>query len=465
MKHLLKKCVAYCVVLIMMVSMSATMHAESISFSDVPAAYWGYTTIMRMTSTGMFQGTSEPINGVGTFMPEKVMTRAEFITAVLRAIYPEESKYVQNGLAKWWYGYYNMALNCGLLYADELNQGAMDLPMSRQEMAMVLVRGMAIKGEEPLKLVSESQIADYTAIGAHYQEYVRKCFSLGLICGVDANGTFAPEKSLTRAEAATVLCRLVFASERVQVSFLDDGAETSENTSTVGGLLKPVENEEVIRPSSGNSRPDKNNTSDTSGNKGNNSSDDDDTTGDKNNGVDKNNSSDKNDNTSIEDTKEPEDPRDKIYKKITLDKVLAMNDDERQDFRDWLEKNGETYEGWLNDHQEDPEIELPPWEEGGKSPDRYTLNEYLNLSDDFKYAFEQYFGSQDDFYAWLESKTGEPDLDENDVFDGMTLEDFTFDNYFEMNVVDQSAFCEYFFGGDDAALFDWLDSQIEEPEL
>ena len=40
---------------------------------------------------------------------------------------------------------------------------------------------------------------------------------MGLITGVDSKGTFAPEKSLTRAEAATVLCRLVYADKRYTV--------------------------------------------------------------------------------------------------------------------------------------------------------------------------------------------------------------------------------------------------------
>lgn len=156
------------------------------------------------------------------------MTRAELLTAVLRAVYPDEAAKVQNAPGQWWLGYYNLALNYGLLYSGKLDDGAMDRPMNRQEMAMVLVRAMRLNGESISKLVAESQIADYSSIGAQYQMYVRECFSKGVICVVDSKCTFAPQKSLTRAEEATVLFRLGFADERVAVVFADE---------TEGGLV------------------------------------------------------------------------------------------------------------------------------------------------------------------------------------------------------------------------------------
>ena len=48
-----------------------------ISFSDVPTTHWGYETIMDMTEYGIFKGTTDPVNGVGTFSPEKVIVEGE----------------------------------------------------------------------------------------------------------------------------------------------------------------------------------------------------------------------------------------------------------------------------------------------------------------------------------------------------------------------------------------------------
>lgn len=60
--------------------------ADLSSFSDVPSTHWAYKNIMAMTSKGLFSGTTTPVNGVGTFAPDKTMTRAEFVTVVMRAM-------------------------------------------------------------------------------------------------------------------------------------------------------------------------------------------------------------------------------------------------------------------------------------------------------------------------------------------------------------------------------------------
>ena len=198
-------------------------------FSDVPKEYWGYQTIMDMTKVGLFKGTTEPINGVGTFSPEKVMTRAEFITAALRAVCPDEAQAVKNDGEKWWKGYYVLALDEGIIKPTELHNGDLDQPMTREEMAMIMVRCVEKKGEKLTHRVAISQIADYLQIDDYYKEYVRNCFSFGLLCGVDSMGTFAPTKSLTRAEAATVLCRLLDKDMRVKVEFIADGINSGDS--------------------------------------------------------------------------------------------------------------------------------------------------------------------------------------------------------------------------------------------
>lgn len=444
-----KRITALLLTLTLCSSLMVTALAKTITFSDVPASYWGHKNIMQMTKDGLFKGTTEPVNGVGTFDPEKTMTRAEFVTSVLRAVYPEQAAEVQNVAGKWWLGYYHMALKYGILFTGELDNGAMDKPMSRQEMAMVLVRALKVRHESPDQLVKESQIADYNTIGAAYKDYVRQCFSMGLIAGVDAKGTFAPTKSLTRAEAATVLCRLLYEDMRVEIKFEDGKTESKPaEPNKPSGTNKPSSGGSLSGGSgSGSNKPSGGNTSGGSSNPG---------------------SSSGNNNPGTTTPSTPSDPRDDLYGDLTIEEVFDMRDNDEesyQDFIDWLEDNGTSFEDWLEDNQEDVEIELPPWEEGGKSPDRYTLEQYLNLSEDLQYAFREYFGSEDAFYAWFESQIEDPELDEEDTFDGMDLDDFIFDDYFEMDTVDQAAFCEQFFGGDEDALFDWLDSMIEEPEL
>jgi len=80
-----------------------TVFAENnkITFSDVPGNHWGYPAITEMTKRGLFSGTTEPVNGVGTFAPDDPMTRAAFITVITRELYSEELKSAKSG-DEWW---------------------------------------------------------------------------------------------------------------------------------------------------------------------------------------------------------------------------------------------------------------------------------------------------------------------------------------------------------------------------
>ncbi len=192
--------------------------AETITFSDVAEEHWAYQSIMSMTEKGLVKGTTEPKDGIAEFSPDKTMTRAEFITLVTRMLYPDEINNAKPG-DKWWTPYYSVAIEKALLNSNDFNNGNIDKDITRQEMAMVMVRAAYQQGEEINKLVSTDKIADYDTIDNKYKDYVRESFSLGLICGVDSKGTFMPKDTLNRAAAATVAYRLIEKSTRIDVDF------------------------------------------------------------------------------------------------------------------------------------------------------------------------------------------------------------------------------------------------------
>ena len=120
--------------------------------------------------------------------------------------------------------------------------------MTREEMSMILVRSAKQKGETINKLVADSQISDFSEIDDYYKLYVKECFSLGLIGGVDTQGTFAPKGTLDRAAAATVIYRLIDATRRIEVMFspesnLEDAGQTDLDTVDSSGNLLINENE------------------------------------------------------------------------------------------------------------------------------------------------------------------------------------------------------------------------------
>ena len=109
------------ILLCLVFASTVTVLAEStdIKFSDVPQTHWGYSAITEMTKRGLFSGTTVPVDGVGTFEPDKPMTRAAFITVITRELYPEEVASAEGG-NEWWSPYYNVALEKGLVTETEL---------------------------------------------------------------------------------------------------------------------------------------------------------------------------------------------------------------------------------------------------------------------------------------------------------------------------------------------------------
>lgn len=184
------------------------------SFSDVPSTHWAYSAITNMTQKGLFSGTTTPVNGVGVFAPDKTMSRAEFITVVVRYLYKSELDAMPKSDDVWYANAYQVAINHNLLTTGDLDGGDLSKQMTRQEMSMVLVRAATIKGEGPEQILDTSRIPDYSTIGTAYKDFVVKSYSMGLLCGTDTKGTFSPTGTLSRGQAATVLYRLVDPSTR-----------------------------------------------------------------------------------------------------------------------------------------------------------------------------------------------------------------------------------------------------------
>ena len=200
-------------------SLSVPALAADLTFSDVPSNQWAVQPIMEMTEQGLFSGTTAPVNGIGTFAPDDTMTRGAFLTVLTRWLFGDEldAMGVVPG-APWWKNNYTLALQNGLLKDKELG-GDLDKAMNRQEMAVVLARAAQGLGLEPDTLVSESAIPDWYSIGEGYREGVRLAYSLGFIGGVDSKGTFNPNGTLTRAQAATVVYRLLEKIEGGELSW------------------------------------------------------------------------------------------------------------------------------------------------------------------------------------------------------------------------------------------------------
>lgn len=187
------------------------------SFSDVPQTHWAYKSIMTMTNQGLFSGTGQVVAGVGQFSPDNVLSRSQFITVVVRALYGDELNSRTSSDGVWWSNAYNIAIEKGLIKSNEFSRDTLDKGMPRQEMALVLVRAAEQLGQTPSQLINTSQIPDYSTVGTYYRDYVVKAYSMGMLAGTNTQGTFNPQGTLTRAQGSVTLNRLVDSSTRIDV--------------------------------------------------------------------------------------------------------------------------------------------------------------------------------------------------------------------------------------------------------
>ena len=100
--------------------------------------------------------------------------------------------------------------------------------MTRGEAALLIFRAMNAVGT-PLTNFMFGNISDFEAVQAFDKDFyqganfwgditlaVQRCVGEGIIGGVDSKGTFDPYGKLTRAAAATIICRLYDESKRVE---------------------------------------------------------------------------------------------------------------------------------------------------------------------------------------------------------------------------------------------------------
>lgn len=175
--------------------------AASVSFTDVPTSHWAHDSITEMADRGVIKGV-----GDNKFAPNGTVTYAEFITMLTREFYGAKDTTAPEG-NEWYTPYLAIAENKQLL------EGCKDLAptsvIDRFDMAQVMYNHMKQTGAEIPDGADPSTIADWSTVPENYQEAVSVCYAMKLLQGKDDNGMFDGTGTMNRAEAATVVDRLI----------------------------------------------------------------------------------------------------------------------------------------------------------------------------------------------------------------------------------------------------------------
>lgn len=188
---------------------AAVVHRKT--FTDLNG-HWAANEVTMLASKTIIQGTSDK-----EFSPNAPVTRAEFTAMLVGALgltgpqaNPNRS-FTDVNSGAWYASAVATAVENGLIEGFADGEFRPNEQITRQQMSVLLVRGLKLAGAEtpagnPSAILAGFE--DRSQIGAWAEEAAAIAVESGLMKG-RGNGSFAPEASSTRAEAATVLARML----------------------------------------------------------------------------------------------------------------------------------------------------------------------------------------------------------------------------------------------------------------
>ncbi|WP_168735706.1 S-layer homology domain-containing protein [Cohnella fermenti] len=180
------------------------------SFEDVDDNYWAKTVIVRMAAKHVIEGVDD-----ARFEPQGAVTRAEFAAMLVRLLGIGQPADVGAAVEfadvrhdSWYADAVEAAAQAGLVAGRSDGEFDPQGVVTRQEMAVMVVRAYEFKAGHPPTGATISEFTDADQVGAWAREAVAAAGAADLLRG-RGDGQFAPQDSLTRAESVQVLYNLL----------------------------------------------------------------------------------------------------------------------------------------------------------------------------------------------------------------------------------------------------------------
>lgn len=178
-------------------------------FSDLKG-HWAENDIELMASKGYVNGVGE-----GVFSPQAQVTRAEFAAMLVNVLGLKESGVISfNDVTanSWYYTSVARAFKAGLTKGKEEDTFAPQDPISRQEMAAMICNAMTYKGIPSAGDLSVLKtFKDSSSISEWAKLSTARAFEAKIVKGKPTGGglAFGPQDYATRAEAMVMLRNLI----------------------------------------------------------------------------------------------------------------------------------------------------------------------------------------------------------------------------------------------------------------
>lgn len=197
------------------VSKSFTLYAKWVDlmsmFTDLDKAAWYYDYVKAIVEKGLMNGMTDT-----EFGPNLTLTRGMFVTILHRA---EGEPAAEKGIefadvaaGQYYENAVKWASANGIVEGISETEFAPDVEVTREQMAAMIARfaeykKMEVSAEGDVNYTDNAKISDYA------KDAVVVANKLGILIGND-DGSFAPQRNATRAEAAALFVRLLGVLEK-----------------------------------------------------------------------------------------------------------------------------------------------------------------------------------------------------------------------------------------------------------
>lgn len=175
-------------------------------FNDVPADHWSRAGIAACYEYRLMEGRGDAFDRTASLTVAEALTMADR----LHEIYYTGASTLSPAGSPWYTPYVDYAKTNQIIREEDFL--SFSSPISRADMAYVFARALpeeVLAGDKPVTFIPDISQAPERDRGAIWTLY-----RAGVLLGNDSYGTFAPNTTISRQEAAAILARVAVPSER-----------------------------------------------------------------------------------------------------------------------------------------------------------------------------------------------------------------------------------------------------------
>lgn len=182
--------------------------AVSIDFADTKT-HWARDYIGKLAAWGIVDGM-----GNNNYLPDDSLTRAQFLTMLANTVYgldvtqARPAGFTDVPAAEWYYYYVNWGFEKGIVQGMDQRTFAPNAKITREQMAIMLDNFAKSTHVALPQNNAGVNFADSTKISPWAADSVNRIVASGLMDGYP-DGKYKPQGTATRAEAATVVYKLI----------------------------------------------------------------------------------------------------------------------------------------------------------------------------------------------------------------------------------------------------------------